>query len=299
MATVTHAREDMQQAPDKGRVWRFQWRALLSVTTALSFVAMSVTGVVLFVTPPGRVAHWTGWTIWGLTKEQWSGLHIWFSLLFMAVAVPHLYLNWRVFLSYFRRKAQTTRAFRLEWLAALLLCGVVWLGTLARVPPFSSLLSWNESVKQSWERPMDQAPIPHAELMTLTELAAQTGGSDPESMARRLRGAGIEVESSDDVLGDIARRAGMTPMQLYTLAVGQSVGGQDGQRGASGRDQQTGSGMGALTLQQYCERENLDVAKTVLNLRDRGFKAEATMTLREIAVNGGVHPSELREILSH
>jgi len=93
METESHSQQERQPTADRRPGRRFNWRAFISVTTALSFVAMSITGVVLFVTPPGRVAHWTGWKIGALTKEQWAGLHIWFSLLFMIVAVLHLYLN--------------------------------------------------------------------------------------------------------------------------------------------------------------------------------------------------------------
>ncbi len=43
----------------------------------------------LFVSPPGRVANWTNWSLVGLTKHQWGGLHIWFSTVFLFVAIVH------------------------------------------------------------------------------------------------------------------------------------------------------------------------------------------------------------------
>lgn len=290
-----------QEAVDRKAGSPFRWRAFISVTTALSFVAMSITGVVLFITPPGRIAHWTGWRIWTLTKDQWAGLHIWFSLVFMIAAVLHLYLNWRCFLSYFRTRIHRAFALRAEWALALLLCGVIGWATLAEVTPFSSLLTWNEAIKRSWETPASQAPIPHAELMTLNELAERTPGLDVESMVRNLRAAGIEVESPDVALGDLAGRAGMTPMQLYAIARGQSIapGGARGGRGADRQGQQQGGyGMGRLTLRQYCDQQNLDLVKTVQTLREKGFQAEADMTIREIAATGGVHPSAMRDLLA-
>lgn len=278
---------------------RFRWRAFISVTTALSFVAMSITGVVLFVTPPGRVAHWTGWRMWALTKEQWGGLHIWFSLIFMIAAVLHLYLNWRCFLSYFRDRIHRAFALRAEWIAALLLCGIVGWATLADVKPFSSLLAWNEAVKGSWETPAGRAPIPHAELMTLNELAEKTPGLDVEAMVKNLQAAGIEVQSPDVVLGDLAQGAGMTPMQLYAIATRQSIGpGADGGRGANRQGQPGGGyGMGRLTLREYCQQQGFDLEKTLQKLREKGFKAEPDMTIREIAATGGVHLSAMRDIL--
>jgi len=298
METKPDLQQDRQPTPDKEQGRRFNWRAFISVTTAISFVAMSVTGVVLFVTPPGRVAHWTGWKIGALTKEQWAGLHIWFSLLFMIVAVLHLYLNWRAFLSYFRTRIHRAFALRMEWALALLLCGIVGWATLAEVKPFSSLLTWNEAIKHSWETPAGQAPIPHAELLTLSELAEKTQGLDAESMIKNLQAAGIEVASPDAVLGDLAKQAGRTPMQLYALATGQSNAPQPrGGRGANRENQQGGYGIGRLTLRQYCEQQGLDLEKTVQKLREKGFKGEPDMTVREIAATGGVHPSAMRDIL--
>jgi len=300
METESHSPYKGQPTSEVRPIPRFNWRAFISVTTALSFVAMSVTGVVLFVTPPGRIAHWTGWRMLALTKEQWGGQHIWFSLIFMIAAVLHLYLNWRSFLSYFRNKIRKAFAFRAEWVMALLLCGVVGWGTLAGVGPFSSLLTWNEAIKRSWETPVGQAPIPHAELMTLSELARNTDGLEIEAMIKNLQAAGIEVESPEVVLGDLATKAGMTPRQLYAIATGQSSTPRTGGgRGAKRQDpQQGGYGIGRLTLRQYCQQQNLDLEKSLQKLREKGFRPEPDMTLREIAATGGIHPSALRDVLA-
>lgn len=292
------SQQERQSASDENTRRRFNWRAFISVTTALSFVAMSITGVVLFITPPGRVAHWTGWRILALTKEQWAGLHIWFSLIFMITAVLHLSLNWRLFLSYFRSRVHKAFTLRTEWVIALLLCCIVGWATLAEVKPFSSLLNWNEAIKRSWETPTGQAPIPHAELLTLRELAQKTASLELESMIKKLQAAGIEVQSPEVVLGDLAKQAGMTPMQLYVVATGQHIAPQaGGGRGANRESQQGGYGMGRLTLRQYCEQQGLDLEKTVQKLHGKGFKAEPDMTVREIAATGGVHPSVMRDIL--
>lgn len=298
METESHSRREEQPAQGGRPDRRFNWRAFISVITALSFVAMSVTGVVLFVTPPGRIAHWTGWRIMALTKDQWAGQHIWFSLVFMIAAILHLYLNWRSFLSYFRSQVRRAFALRTEWVIALLLCvGVGW-GTLADMTPFSSLLAWNEAVKHSWETPAGQAPIPHAELLTLGELAQKTEDLEAESMMANLQVAGIDVHSPDAVIGDLAEEAGMTPMQLYGIATGQNVAPRPGGgRGANRQGLRGGYGIGRLTLQQYCEQQGLDLEQTAQKLRDKGFRAEPHMTMRDIAATGGIHPSAMRDLL--
>ena len=127
----------------------FNWRAFFSVLACLSFIGMVFTGVILFIVPPGRVANWTGWTLIGLTKHQWIGLHDWFSVIFILASVFHIYLNWKVLVSYFKNKVSKVFALRFEWVLALVICGFVLIGTLGNVKPFSSLLAWNENILSS------------------------------------------------------------------------------------------------------------------------------------------------------
>ena len=270
---------------------RFNWRGLVSVTTGLSFLWMSFTGIVLFITPKGRVAHWVEWRILGLTKDQWGGLHIWFSLIFMVTAAFHIYLNWQPLLNYFRDRVRRTYALRREWLFSLIICGIVFAGTLADVTPFSSLLVWNELIKNSWEVSGQQAPIPHAELMTLAEIADKIKGINAETMVSNLRAGGIEVESAHVIVGQLAEKNNLSPSELYAIAVGQGFSSRTGE-GYRGH-----YGLGQLTLQQYCDRIELDINETIERLRSKGIQARSDMLLRDIARGAGMHASDIRDIL--
>ncbi len=59
---------DLPQSPVKRP--SFAWRAMTSVLIAASFLLVVVSGVVLFVSPPGRVANWGNWRMVGLTKHE-------------------------------------------------------------------------------------------------------------------------------------------------------------------------------------------------------------------------------------
>ncbi|MGB2809164.1 MAG: DUF4405 domain-containing protein [Sedimentisphaerales bacterium] len=282
---------------------QFNWRSFISVLTALSFIGMTFTGVILFVVPPGRVANWTGWTLIGLTKHEWIGLHDWFSIIFVAASVIHLYLNWKPFVSYFKSKATKAFALRSEWAAALVVCAVIFACTLGNIRPFSSLLAWNENIKHSWESPQQRAPIPHAELMSLAELANQVQDVDLETMLANLKAAGIEVESADIVLGKLAEAHNITPVQLYNIALGQAGPGRGHGGGGHGAESEElggggpGRGFGKMTMKQYCEQMGLDVNTAVKKLQDAGFKAGPDMTIRGIADSAGGHPSEIRAVI--
>jgi hypothetical protein len=282
---------------------QFNWRSFISVLTALSFIGMTFTGVILFVVPPGRIANWTGWTLIGLTKNEWIGLHDWFSIIFVAASVIHLYLNWKPFVSYFKSKATKAFALRSEWAAALVVCAAVFACTLGNIRPFSSLLAWNENIKHSWESPQQRAPIPHAELMSLKELANQAQDVDLETMLSNLRAAGIEVESADIVLGKLAEAHNITPVQLYNIALGQAWPGRGHGGGGHGTESEElggggpGRGFGKMTLKQYCEETGQDLNTAMKKLQDAGIKAGPNMTIRGIADSAGKHPSEIRAII--
>ena len=314
---------------ENNRNIKFNWRAFFSVLSALSFIGMVFTGVILFVVPPGRIANWTGWTIIGLTKHQWIGLHDWFSVIFIAASVFHVYLNWKVLVSYFKNKVSKAFALRIEWAFALVICSIVFLGTLGDIKPFSALLAWNENIKNSWDSTQRRAPVPHAELLSLTELSEQVRDVSLETILTNLKARGIEVESADVVLGDLAAANNMTPAHLYDIALGQArpgrgqggPGQRGGRQGAGGRGfggpgggsrqytdsqadtgaehQQEGAirGIGRMTLKSYCEQTGLDVNAAVKKLQEAGFKVSSNMTIRSIADSTGNHPSEIRTLL--
>jgi hypothetical protein len=278
---------------------QFSWRAFFSLLSAVSLIGMTFTGVILFVVPPGRIANWTGWTILTLTKQQWIALHDWFSIIFVIAAGFHLYYNWRLFVSYFKSKISKAFALRAEWLAALVVCIVAFAGTVSGVSPFSSLMEWNESIKQSYDSPRQRGPVPHAELMTLSELAGRYTGVELETMLENLRQHGIQVESPDAVLGELAEANGLTPAELYNIALGKRAAGHEAGGGGLGepRGGGGGSGFGRMTLKQYCEQAGLDVDAAVRKLAENGYRATPETTMRAIADSAGVRPSQVRAVI--
>ena len=98
------------------------WRAMTSVFIASSFLLLLVSGAVLFISPPGRVANWSNWRMIGLTKHDWIGVHTWFAAVFVLTAVFHLIFNFRPLVNYFRDRLTRRIGWRWEWVAAVALC---------------------------------------------------------------------------------------------------------------------------------------------------------------------------------
>jgi len=280
----------------------FAWRALTSVLIAASFLILVFSGIMLFVSPPGRIANWTNWNILGLRKQEWISLHIAFSALFLVVVMAHVFFNWRPLLNYFKDRVSRRLGFRWEWVAALAICVLVYGGTRTNVPPFSSLLAFNERVKESWDEPRQRAPIPHAELLTLADLA-QKAGVDLSTATNRLRSQGIEGISPEIIVQQLADQNQRSSQQIYEALVA-SVRNEGGHGKGDGRGPGFGEGGGKeggtgwKTLSQFCADEGIEIKDTLTRLEAKGLKVTADETLREIAVNNGYsRPYEILEVI--
>jgi hypothetical protein len=268
----------------------FQWRALTSVLMTLGFVMLALSGVMLFLSPPGRVANWTNWTLLGLRKSEWGGIHIWFGTLFLVMTALHVYFNWRPLVRYFKSRMTRRVGFRREWAYAAVVTVVVFGGTKAGIPPFSTLLAWNEEVKESWEVAEQRAPIPHAELLSLAALA-EKGGVELSEAQRRLAGRGIPDAGGDRIVQAIADDAKLPAREIYEII---TRADSSASRHGEGK---AGGGLGWKTLAQFCTEEGLALATVRARLEAKGITFTETMTLRDIAKANGQVPYELVEWL--
>jgi len=125
----------------------FNYRGFVSIFVGISFFLMAATGLVLFFAPSCRIARDTSWSVLGYDKDQWVAVHVWFSLGFVIASIFHIYFNWTTLMCYFKSKIRKGFALRAEWIAALVICGIVYAGTTLEVPPFSSLMAWKETFK--------------------------------------------------------------------------------------------------------------------------------------------------------
>ncbi len=118
-------------------------------------VLVILTGMVLYIMPPGRVAYWTDWRLQGLDKDQWEAIHILFGLLMMFPAVWHLYFNWKPFRRYLGSLRAPGKAFVSVTLATLILASLA----VKDLPPASWLMALGARLKASWGNPSGLQPL--------------------------------------------------------------------------------------------------------------------------------------------
>ena len=137
--------------------------------------------------PPGRYANWVNWKMINLTKEGWQSLHTVFSYTFVILSVFHLFtINWKAFLSYLKKKKEKGLNKKTEFLFATILTIVFMTGVLISIPPFRSVMDLCEYLTESWENVEETPPVPHAELLTLVELAEELNLSSIDEISRKF-----------------------------------------------------------------------------------------------------------------
>ena len=75
-------------------------RSLTAFLVTWAFLILTVSGIVLYIVPQGRIAYWVHWSLLGLGKSDWANLHMVFGCLFIATGILHLYFNWKPFKKY-------------------------------------------------------------------------------------------------------------------------------------------------------------------------------------------------------
>jgi Domain of unknown function (DUF4405) len=273
---------------------RFNYRSFTTLILAWTFLALTVSGTILYVSPPGRIANWTRWGMLALTKQQWQAVHTLSAIVCLAGGLFHLLkFNWKVFVNYLRKRSETRRRFRWEIVGSLGLFLLVMAGTITSLPPFSTVMVTGEKIKESWGVPGDEPPVPHLELQSLGDVASKLD-IKPETAVRVLQEKGITAPGANAPLRDVASQNRRTPREVYDAL--QQASGKKPEPGAHGAPG-SGSGMGARTVSQVAKELRMTDAAAVAALADKGFEARPEEDLRTVSFRRGRRPFEVFEIL--
>jgi DNA-binding phage protein len=268
---------------------QFSWRIFISLGLFVAFFVLLVSGVILYISPPGRVANWTDWRLFGLGKSEWQQQHIIFGFAFAILSLLHLFIiNWKAFVSYLKTKASEGFKHREELVDVILIALFFAFGTYFHTQPFEAIISFGHGISNSWERQGRRAPVAHAELMTLVELSQQPSqGDDPDALIAKLKQAGLIVVSKQQTLADIAAKNRMTAEKIYELIAPAEQPNRI----------LTAQGLGEKSLQQIADEAGVSSTSLQLALRQKGVEAKTDMTLKTIAANNGRSMNDLRKII--
>jgi hypothetical protein len=267
---------------------KFHWKVFVSFYVVFSFLALAVSGIVLYVAPPGRIANWSVWQLLLLSKAQWQAMHTIVALLFLVAAGFHIYFNWKVLVAYVKSKLQTGIRMKRELAAASLAGAAILAVSIAGVPPFGTVMDVGEDIKNSWSTASSEPPVPHAELMTVAKLSEAVKIPTDKALAN-LEQQGIKAAQPTMTVQQIADEHGLTPQQVY-----QKIQSADAKPKVSLAE---GGGWGRMTVGQVCERFNVPVDEGVARLQAAGIEAAAAAAIRDLAAARGQTPIDIAKII--
>jgi hypothetical protein len=276
-------------------------RGLTSFFTLFGFIIMSITGLVLYVVPEGRVAFWIIWKLLGLTKTEWGNIHILSSLLFIVAGAFHTYFNWKPLMNYFKDKVNKGLNLRRELVISSLLSVVIVVGSIWPFPPLSYLLDFNAWLKTTWIVQDDyEPPFGHAELLSLATFSKKMD-IDLPSAAQELKANGIEFVNSQETLEEIAVKNKVAPVEIYRI-IKMFEPAPDPEKlnaytAESIEIEFAGTGIGNQSLVSVCEHLGLDTTVARTRLSAVGAGTDLNETMKNAATNMGTEPIELMKVL--
>lgn len=301
---------------------KFKWKVFISISLFFSFFIIFFSGIILYLSPPGRIANWSDWNIIGLTKSEWQALHTVFSYTFAVSSIFHLFtVNWKAFWSYIKLKSKKGLNRKTEVISGTAFMIIFFIGTRASVPPFSTIVDFGETLTHSWENKKKEIapPIPHTETYTLEKLANSILNKPLEEIVTTLEKNGYKVENTSVTLADIGKEYNVSPQTLYNLLTDHSGSGSKNSgehlRGEGRNRTETvehedvhiedehgqtgqGKGYGRMTVEDVANELNVDASELIQKLKSHNINAKKTETLRTISTEAGTTPRDIYDILS-
>lgn len=267
----------------------FNIKGFTSLFLFLAIVVEFVSALILYVAPPGRVAHWTNWKFILLSKEGWQAVHTVFGYFMIVALILHLYYNWRVFTRYIKKKAASTFNLKKEIASAVILTLALWVTSVYSIPPISYIMTLGEYATESWEKKKDAAPISHAELLTLEQLA-KTVNMPLDKALEKLKSAGFSVSDTKKTMEVLAKENSKSPNDLYQVII------KDEKVKVTTSDME-GSGYGRKSFSDIAKDKNVQVEDIIKAFKAKGIETTAKETLRDLNRKTGKSLPELMKIL--
>lgn len=264
-------------------------RKVASLTALLSCFVLMVSSIVLYIVPAGRVAYWSDYHLWGLTKSQWGQLHLNMGILFFTAVFFHSCLNWKAIKTYLKNKSTLYLAPSKEFFLSILITGVFLVGTYYNAPPFSSIIHLGESISTKANTAYGEPPYGHAELSSLRTFT-QKMGLDLKQSQQRLDKAGIVFSGSDQTLQDISTLNKLSPNDLYLII-------SPLHERAASFPQEAPPGFGKRPLIDLCQEYSVNIQSVMQFFSQYDISVHEQMTLKEIAALLDEDPFSLYEFM--
>ena len=192
------------------------WRRVASLLSLFLFVFAVLTGIVLYIVPPTRVANALAWTFLGFSKGEYVRVHTIASFCFLIVGIWHIWFNWAALKEYLL--PQSKEKWKSEPLLAAGMVILLMAGAVVNVWPASAVMDFGQTVKESWGGPGGGGTRERGghilvnENMTLAALATENH-KDVRSLVEKLVHRGWKARGNQTIV-DIAKQNGVSTEEI-------------------------------------------------------------------------------------
>lgn len=264
-------------------------RKVTSLIMLLSFFVMSLSGIILFIAPEGRISNWANWNVFGITRSQWGEIHTSFMILFVIFGILHIYYNWKPIVFYLKNRAGNLIIFTKEFVISIVAVFAFFIGTLYMSAPFNSFFELQEKIRDISRSKHGEPPFSHAELSSLENFCKKMG-FDLEYSLKALSEKKIKVESPKETLKEIAKKNGISPNNIYMILLEADIANLS----AAPKEP---VGLGKKRLKDIATLLNITEDELQNRLKRLGISAGSDTKLKDLATTLNKTPEELLEEL--
>jgi hypothetical protein len=299
---------------------KFKTKSFTSFSISWIFLLLTVSGIIIYFTPNGRIANWTNWTLWGLTKTEWQGLHVIFSCLFIIFMMLHLFFNWKVLSSYLKSKASAGIRLKREFALSTGIAALFIIITLIKWQPVWILMDWREDIKQKGNSMESSFPISNSEDLSVEKISEII--LEPiEKTITSYRNNGVSSLDPEKVLKMMSEQSTASAEKIHALInsnghrprFGRNPGLNEVQSGEGSIDKSNiapddehtnekspegrGFGYGRKTIAEFCAQNGITVDTGINKLKKNGINAKPGDKIRSLAETHNIRPSEVARFI--
>ena len=202
--------------PEKNK--KFNYRRFVSYSTLFSFIMLSITGLILYITPHGSFSRWTNWKLLFFTKDHLEGIHTVFSFVSLFFIIWHLVFNFRVIISYLKTDIFSSKLkIKKELFFSILIILSIIFSSFLYLPPFNSIINLGEHLKRSWEKTSIKAPIADFESHTIEQISQKVFAVPFQKLVKILRSHSFIILNNQQTIKEIAQQNSTSPKEIYLL----------------------------------------------------------------------------------
>jgi hypothetical protein len=194
-------------------------------------------------------------------------------------------------MAYLRNKLNNKIRVRNELLFSALLTILIFYLISINIHPFKAVMDIGEELSNNLWIDETEPPAPHAELMTLDELA-QAVQIPIQDILLKLESKQIKVQNTKVLIQELAQKNKLSPQQLYSIIMGN----------ANSRQRAThseGSGYGRMTVKEICSKYNIPLKHALNRLNASGIEASPDSQIRTLARKHDKRPIEIIRIIQN